>query len=185
MKKQITAIIDASTLIIFAKLNELESLPDIYGPIGIPPAVYEVVVEGTKRGFDDALVVEAAIGRGFLARVTLSPKERELAEQLRASSPAYGLGECEAIACAETRDVLLLIEERKAKTLARVRGVRYSIAQVVPFEGYVAGKIAYERCLRMMERIAVLMNTDIAVLNALRAAVETMEREREEGRNGG
>ena len=183
MNEQIAAIIDASTLIIFAKLNELESLHAIYGPVGIPPAVYEeVVVEGKKRGFDDALVVEAAIGRGFLARVVLSSKERELVEQLRASSPAYGLGECEAIACAEMRGVLLLIEERKAKTLARVRGVRYSIAQVVPFEGYVAGKIGYERCLRMMERIAVLMNTDIAVLNALRAAVETMEREREEGR---
>lgn len=180
MGSEARAIIDASTLIVLAKLNELEPLHDIYGPIGVPPAVFaEVVVEGKKKGFDDALIAEAAINKGFLVKISLSPEEIELTKSLRASSPAYGQGECEAIACAETRKALLLIEECKAKTLARIRGMRYTIAQVIPLEGYIAGKLTYEHCLKFMERIAIIMGTDMAVLNALKAAVEAIERERQ------
>ena len=46
---------------------------DVYGPIGVPPAVFEeVVVKGKKRGFDDALIAEAAMEKGFLAKTSLS-----------------------------------------------------------------------------------------------------------------
>jgi predicted nucleic acid-binding protein len=180
MGSEISAIIDASTLIVLAKLNELESLHDIYGPIGVPPAVFEeVVIEGKKRGFDDALIAEEAIGKGFLVKISLSPEEIQLVKSLRASSPVYGQGECEAIACAKTRKALLLIEERKAKALARLRGVRYTIAQAIPLEGYITGKLPCEYSLKLMERIAIIMGTDMAILNALKAAVETIERERQ------
>jgi len=179
----VRVIADASTLIVLARIGELDTVYAIYGPIGITETVYEeVVIEGKKRSKDDALVVEAAIERGILTKVSLSSEERRLADVLHASSPAYGLGECEAIAVAEVRKKLLLIEERKAKVLAKVRGVRYTIAQMIPLEGYIKGKIPYEKCQRMLEKVASAMHTDLAVLNGLKKAVEAIERERRKGK---
>lgn len=48
----------------------------------------------------------------------------------------------------------------------------------MPFEGYLADKVSEAECLALMEKIAVAMGTDLAVLNALKAAVTTLERER-------
>jgi len=45
------------------------------------------------------------------------------------------LGECESIALAESRSVPLIIEDRKAKALAKARDIVYTIVQMVPFWG--------------------------------------------------
>jgi hypothetical protein len=55
----------------------------------------------------------------------------------------------------------LLIEERKAKAVAKARNVAYSIIQVAPFHGYLSGKLARDTCLALME-------LDFRVLNRLR-----------------
>lgn len=173
------AVLDASSLIIIAKLQEIKTLHQIYGLLGIPPAVFQETVEvGKQRGKDDALVIEAAMQAGLVKVVTLTQAQAHFAGNLHASG-ALGLGECGALAYARDTETRLLIEERKGRAVARAHGITYTILQVFPLEGYIQGKLAYEKCIDLLDRIAVAMNTDLAILNALKAAAEAIQRERE------
>ena len=179
----IGAILDASSLIIIAKLQEIKALGQTHGPLGIPPAVFQETVKvGKQRGKDDALVIEAAIQAGMIKIVTLTQEQMCFARYLHTSG-ALGLGECEALSYAGDTGTCLIIEERKGRVLARAHGITYTILQVFPLEGYIQGKLPYEKCIDLLDRIAVAMNTDLAILNALKVAVEAIYRERE-GENG-
>ena len=179
---EVRAVADSSSIIILAKLNELDTMYAVCGLVGLTDTVFrEVVIEGKSRGKDDALVVEGAIKRDFITRVTMTPEQEKLARALHADVPACGLAECEAIAYAESEGILLLIEERKGRNLAMARGVQYTIVQLLPLKGYVEGKISRDKCDELLDRIAIAMNTDIALLNGLKAAVAAIERERRKG----
>ncbi len=181
-----TAVIDASSLIILAKANALEILFKTYGPVAVTDAVFsEVVLEGKKRGHTDAWLVEAALNHGWLMRISLASEEKDLIQHYRTDYPVLGLGECQAMACAEKRNWLLIVEERKAKALAQIRGLQYTIAQTIPVEGYLADKIPYDDAAALLERIGTAMNTDLAVLNALTAALAAVEEERKKGSTHG
>lgn len=181
--RAIGAVLDASSLIIIAKLQEIRALHQTYGPLGIPPAVFQETVEAGKlRGKDDALVIEAAMQAGLVKAVTLTQEQTRLAQHLHTSG-ALGLGECEALAYARETGTRLLIEERKGRAVARAHNITYVILQVFPLEGYIQGKLAYEKCIDLLDRIAVAMNTDLAILKALKAAADAIQRERE-GENG-
>ena len=175
------AVIDASSLMILARVDALETLSHIYGPVAVTDAVFsEVVVEGKKLGKTDAWLVEAALEKGTLSRVSLTSEERALVQEYRRDYPVLGRGEWEAMACAEKRKWLLIVEERKARALARIRSLRYTIAQTVPVEGYLAGKVAYDDAILLLKRVGAAMNTDPAVLNALTAALAAVEEARGE-----
>jgi predicted nucleic acid-binding protein len=179
------AVLDASSAIIIAKIEAIADWQAIYGPLGIPPVVYEeTVVRGKATAHDDALVLEAAIDKGIVALVTLTQEQEEFVKALRSGSPVLGLGECQAIAYARyTPGCLLIIEERKGRAVARAHGVPYTVIQMCPLEGYIRRKLPYRRCLDLLDRVAVAMNTDLAVLNALKAAAQALADERGE-RNG-
>jgi predicted nucleic acid-binding protein len=176
---EVGAVADSSSIIILAKLNELDTMYAVCGLVGLTDAVFrEVVIEGKSGGKDDALTVEGAIKRGFITRVTMTSEQEKLARALHVDVPACGLAECEAIAYAESKGILLLIEERKGRNLARARGVQYTIVQLLPLKGYIEGKISRDKCDELLDRIAIAMNTDIALLNGLKAAVAAIEQER-------
>ncbi len=78
----------------------------------------------------------------------------------------------------EQRHWLLLVEERKARVVARARGIRRSIIQVLPLQGYLDGKLPEGICLDLMDKIAGEMGTDLAVLHALKAAISALAKER-------
>jgi len=173
-------VADASSLIVLAKLNALDTLHAIYGPVVITDTVFrETVLEGKRRNKEDALIVEAAIERGRLVRVSLTQRQQALAAALRAGTWACDPGEAEAIAYAEDTGSLLIIEDRQAKAVARARGVQYTIVQMVPFEGYVRELISYEQCVDLVERVAIAMSTDIAVLRGMKATAAALREARQ------
>ncbi|MBL7164748.1 MAG: hypothetical protein ISS57_19345 [Anaerolineales bacterium] len=177
--KNIGAVLDASSLIIVAKLQEISTLYQVFGILGIPSAVYrETVVAVKQRGKDDVLVIEAAIRSGFIEPITLTPGQNRFVETLHTSG-GLGLGECEALAYANDTGIRLIIEERKGRAVARAHSITYTVLQVFPLEGYIQGKISFEQCVAILERIAVAMNTDLAILTALKMAAKTIRRERE------
>lgn len=173
------SVADASSLIVLAKLNALEVLYTIYGPVALTETVSkETILQGKAGNHDDALLIEAAVERGWLVQVTLTEKQRRLSEAYRAASRAIDLGEAEAIAYAEDTGAFLVIEDRKAKVIARARGVQYTTIQMLPFEGYVKALIDYDMCIDLMERVAVAMRTDIGVLMNLKTAALSLRRVR-------
>ncbi len=173
------AVVDASSLIILARVEELENLHKIYGTTAVPPAVYdEVVVAGEQLGKNDAWLVKAALEKGWLSKIELSQTEEQIVQSLRQQYRVLGLGERQALACAEARRWLVLIEEHKARVVARTRGVNYTLIQLMPLHGYVEGKISDIVCLDLMNKIASEMGTDLVVLTALETAISALALER-------
>jgi len=127
-------------------------------------------------------VIEAAMQAGLVKVVPLTQEQTRFARDFHASG-ALGLGEWEALAYARDTGTCLIIEERKGRALAKAHNITYTILQVLPLEGYIQGKLPYEKCIDLLDRIAVAMNTDLAILDALKAAAEAIQRERE-GENG-
>jgi predicted nucleic acid-binding protein len=174
----VSALIDASSLIVLAKVGALEAMFLIYGPVGVADAVWqEVVVQGKSRGKPDAWSVELAFERGWLDRIAPTDDEQQLVRQVRADYPVLGPGECESMACAQARHGRLIVEERKAKALAVIRGLDYTTVQMMPVEGYLARRLAYDAAVALLEDIGRAMNTDPAGLKALRAAMTALEAE--------
>jgi len=119
----ISVVSDASPLIYFAKLNALELVARVLGPVGVPPAAYrEAVITGQEQGFPDAKRIATAIEQGWLKRLSLESSEKALAEQLQANS-RLGPGEAETIACAVHRSLRALLHDRKARKVAAAHGV--------------------------------------------------------------
>ena len=61
-------VVDSSPLIYLAKVEKLSLLKEFYGSLKIPQVYREVVVRGKEKGFEDALRVEAEIGKFLFVR---------------------------------------------------------------------------------------------------------------------
>jgi hypothetical protein len=108
---------DASALINLARIGELGLLPQLYGEIVIPQAVWqEVVVEGAGQPGADA------VGKASW----ISAKEVTNEHLVRALRQDLDAGEAEAIALAlELEAHLLIMDERLGRQTAGHLGVRY------------------------------------------------------------
>ncbi len=177
-----TVITDASSLIIIAKLEAIDMLYQVYGTIGIPPAVFrETVQVGFERGKSDAFTIDAAIRSGQVVVVKLSSAQVAFAQHFY-NANMLGWGECESLAYAKATNIQVLIEELKGRSVARSEGIGYTVLQVFPLQGFIQHKISYDSCVSLLDRIAVMMNTDLAILQALQSAAETIRLERKGGR---
>ncbi len=112
-------VADASTLILLAKIGRFALLEGFHAPIAIASAVWrEVVSEGQGRA--GAQEVEVAESAGWLAVHT--PQNQNLVRLLRAELDD---GEAETIALAlELRAELVLLDEREARRIAEMYGLR-------------------------------------------------------------
>jgi len=88
-------------------------LADLYGEIGVPPAVWDEV---TRRGIGAAELAQAP----WLSVQRLG--DTRLAEQLVGTS-GLGRGESEAIALAHERGALVLLDDRPARRKAAELGL--------------------------------------------------------------
>lgn len=108
---------DAGPLIGLARAGLLGLLPALYPAIEVPPAVEGELRLGEDRPGSRAL--QEAQAAGWLVTVALiNPKQAtEIAQTV-------DRGEAEAIVLAEERDSrFLLVDERRARALARRRGI--------------------------------------------------------------
>lgn len=115
MTKSITA--DAGPLIGLARAGLLELLPKLYRKVEVPPAVVDELRLGEDRPGSRAL--RDAQAAGWLVMRPLQDPKR-----LADLEPLVDRGEAEAILLAEERGSLfLLLDERRARVVARSRGV--------------------------------------------------------------
>jgi predicted nucleic acid-binding protein len=72
----VIVIADSGPLMALGKVGLIELLPRLYGQVRLPSAVHdEVVVQGLKRGYPDALLVQMAIQQGRLVVVEMNDSE--------------------------------------------------------------------------------------------------------------
>jgi len=121
----IRVVSDAGPLIWLARCGRFTLLKRLYNTISIPAAVFsEVVEEGSKKRYSDALLVKEAVDQGWIAvrapakgsLARLGWREKKLGVQL-------GEGEREAIALCVDPDATLLTNDQVASTVAKALGI--------------------------------------------------------------
>ncbi len=116
-------IADASVLILLAKIQQIHVLHVLYGAIIIGGTVYDEVVEDGRRiGAREVVLVEQAIGDGWLRQESRTPDETAFSDSLRATTRLHA-GEAEAIAMARSRNALLLVDDKEARSVAQALGI--------------------------------------------------------------
>lgn len=107
---------NATPLIYLAKVGKLYLLKELFQTVLIPKSVYnEVVIEGKKRGFVDAEIVEKAVKEGWLKVVDVRTK---------ITFDEIERGEAEAIELALKKSLDLLVDDYTARTIAMSLGVK-------------------------------------------------------------
>lgn len=170
------AIIDASSLIVLARLDALWLLHRVYEVAGLPTSVFaEAVLRGKAEGYVDAHRIEEAIADGWIVQFDPTATERALAEKIGRQPTALSSTDCDALACAENRNTLLIVEDRRVRNAAKARGVDYTVIQAMPLQGLIQRKLQYEECDQLLMDIGKVMHTDAAFLHVLRMAAQEIE----------
>lgn len=164
-------------MIVLARLGALPAPHDVHGVIGLTPSVYEeVVIQGQKKGFSDAGIVEKTIADGWFSQLTLTAAEQRFTSDILAKTSGVSRTDAETLACARGHKLTLLIEDRRARNVARAEGIPYITIQVFPLYGLLERKLSTSRCDDLLVRIGRAMHTDLAVVEALRATAREIDR---------
>jgi predicted nucleic acid-binding protein len=150
-KREFRAVSDAGPLIALGKLKSLSLIEKLYGKICISEEVYrEAVLEGIKRGYDDALSIKLFIEHQGIETVRVKHSEIEPALLEERLDP----GEIETIhlALVLESDVVLLDEEA-AREAARRRKLRVKGTIGVIVEGFRKHILSLEEAELMLEEI--------------------------------
>jgi len=170
---------DSSSLIVLARVKALPALHDVYGRVGLIPSVYEeVVTQGQQKGFTDAELVARAVEEEWFSQLTLTQDDHRFATALLKKTTGISQTDAETLACARNRQLTLLIEDRRARNVARAEDIPYITIQVFPLYGVVERTLSAEQGDDLLTRIGRAMNTDLAVVEALRVAVREIDRSR-------
>jgi predicted nucleic acid-binding protein len=175
------AILDASALIVIAKLDALADWVEIYGRLLVPSAVeHECVSVPALQDRPDAKLIRDAINSGNLLRASLTNGQLKQVLQWHQQN-RLGLGECQTLAYAQgVIGTLALVEDRRARSLARQQQIPYTTIQMSPLEGYIRKCLSYRRAADLTDRVALVMHSDLAVVNALQLALHALATERGE-----
>jgi predicted nucleic acid-binding protein len=120
-----TAILDASVLITLAKIGRVTLLKALYGQALIGPAVKaEVLDQGKRLAASGVQHVEQAMQDGWLKIAKIVGSEHGLQERLAQTTNLHQ-GEIEAISIASKRGLLLIVDDKEARSVASALGITY------------------------------------------------------------
>lgn len=115
--------LDASVLIALAKIRRLKLVKLTYDGGVIGPVVFDEVVTAGKRvtalGVEQ---VEHGIQAGWIRLVRSTPMERRIAGRLLRTSRLHR-GEAETLAFAKQRDLIAVLDDKEARSMANMLGV--------------------------------------------------------------
>jgi predicted nucleic acid-binding protein len=117
------AVSDAGPLIHLSQIKSLNLLEGIFGKITITPSVrHEVVDEGIRLGYRDALLVKDALTKGDIILAKLSPRLVRRATRL-AKQERISLADSYTLMLAKQLGQPPLTDEKILSTLAKMCGV--------------------------------------------------------------
>lgn len=118
------AVADSGPLMWLAEAGRVGLLKALFEEVVVPSEVYrEVVSEGLRLGFSDALAVEEAVKEGWIKVKALDEEERELSLRLAEGAREIHVGEAQAMALARGLGAVLLMDESCGRALAEALGV--------------------------------------------------------------
>ena len=112
-------IFDASPLIHLTKIGKLEYIINIFDSIIISNAVYkEVIEDGIKAGYTDAILLLNYIKKGKIKEITIENPDLLLNEYLHP-------GESESIQLALYLKGILVMDEKKGRMIAEQKNIEF------------------------------------------------------------
>jgi predicted nucleic acid-binding protein len=130
-------IADASVLIALAKMRMLGLLNSVYGHVLIGPQVKAETVDAGKRISAPGVErIEKALDDGWLPVARLSSKEDSTTHSI-VSKGGLDAGEAESIALASSRRLMVILDDRAARSFAEVMGVTFLGTAGVLFHAFV------------------------------------------------
>jgi predicted nucleic acid-binding protein len=118
-------VADASVLIALAKMCRMDLLHSVYGEVLIGPQVKAETVDAGKRISAPGVErIEKALDYGWLQVARLSSKERSTAHRI-VSKGGLGAGEAESIALASSRKLMVILDDRAARSFAELMRITF------------------------------------------------------------
>jgi predicted nucleic acid-binding protein len=130
-------IADASVLIALAKMRRLDLLHSVYGDVLIGPEVKAETVDAGKRISAPGVErIEKALDDSWLQVARLSPKEKSMARSM-VSKGGLDAGEAESLALASSRKLVVILDDRAARSFAEVMGITFLGTAGMLFHAFV------------------------------------------------
>ena len=139
---------DTTPLVHLARAGLLDLLPRLYTRVIVPRSLMEEI-RGRGEPRPEAQVLEDAVGAWMEVR-PLTARERRKSEAFRRAAPV-GRGEADSLALAETLKTKVLMDDRVAVSLARMRGVETRWTTSVVLEAHRRGTLDRKAARRALE----------------------------------
>lgn len=128
-------ISNSSPLIHLTKLGKIEYFLDMVNEIKIPEAVYkETVIKGKEMNYSEAFTIERCIDEKKIMVIELKSFDESL-------YPPLGNGELQALELSKQSNELLIIDEKKARNLAKTLKIKSQTTIATLFELLISNKI--------------------------------------------
>ena len=141
-------VADATPLLHLARAGHLDLLPTLYEHVVVPTSVWEEAT-GQEEPRSEAQVLREA-SQSWLEVRSLSARERRTSESFRRGAPV-GRGEADAIALAEGLRTPVLMDDRVAVDLARMRGIETRWTTSIVLEAHGRGILDRRAARRVVE----------------------------------
>ncbi|MBS3134594.1 hypothetical protein J4214_05170 [Candidatus Woesearchaeota archaeon] len=131
-------IADSSSLIIFAKINKLSLIIEIYGKIYITEVIYkEIVEDGLKINAPDAKILKKFIDNKNIIILHLNKKYNNFSKELKKVYYQIDIEESDAIALAlQEKNKNIIMDEALGRKIAKLYGIKPIGSLKVLIEAY-------------------------------------------------
>ena len=147
-------IADASVLIALAKMRRLDLLNSVYGDVLIGPQVKAETVDAGKRiGAPGVERIEKALDDGWLQVARLSSKEKSTARSI-VSKGGLDAGEAECLVLASFRKLIVILDDRAARSFAEVMGVTFLGTAGMLFHAFVKKRLTLDELEDAVEALS-------------------------------
>ena len=141
-------ISNSSPLIHLTRLGKIEYLFNLVDKISIPKAVFdELVTEGKQKNYSESYSIETFIKEKKIDVISLKSFDDSF-------YPPLGRGELEALELAKQNNELLLIDDNKARNIAKLIQVEHQTTLATIFELLVSEVIDFAEYKSNIKRYA-------------------------------
>ncbi len=148
---------NTSPLICLAKIGRLKLLRDLYGTVVISQSVKnESVDKGKELGASDALEIEKAIEDGWIVVTELTESQNETVQKLIGEA-GIGLGEAGALTLAKDGTMLIILDDKETRAIAKSWDLEYTGTVMVLYEAFVCKLINYDELVEDFAKLAKVM----------------------------
>jgi predicted nucleic acid-binding protein len=154
---------NTSPIVALAKIGRLELLRYLYGTVFISPFVkVESVDKGKELGASDALEIERAISENWIKIAKLTRKQSQNIRRLVAEA-RIGLGEAQALTLAKDKGMIVILDDKEARAIAKSWNLKYTSTVMVLYEAFVKNLINYDELIEDLAKLTKVMwiSTDV------------------------